>query len=78
MANHSGKPIAQHVLDEIAQSPIRGALRPEDIAVLNEVYGGVSINDGVHRVVANRNARGYETNDAMLQQLRILVSRIRN
>jgi hypothetical protein len=78
VANHSGRPIAQRVLDEIMQSPIRGALRQEDIEVLNEVHGGLSANEAMQRLLANLSARGYDTNEAMLQQLQTLVGRIRN
>jgi len=76
MADNGGKPIAQRVLDEIAQSPIRGALRPEDIEVLNQVYGGLSAEMALQGLLNNRSARGYDTNEAMLQQLRTLVGRI--
>ncbi len=76
MADNGGKPIAQRVLDEIVQSPIRGALRPDDIEVLNEVYGGLPAETALQSLLRNRSARGYDTNEAMLQELRTLVGRI--
>jgi hypothetical protein len=76
MAKEPGKPISEHVSDEIAQSPIRGALRGEDIDILNEVYGGLSIETAVQRFKANRVAQGFVTNEAMLHEFRNLAQRV--
>jgi len=76
MAGDKGKPISQHVLDEIAQSPIRGALREADFEVLNEVYGGLSVELAAQKLRANREAKGVVTNDAMLDEFRRLAQRI--
>ena len=77
MAKETGKPVSQHVSDQIAQSPIRGALRSEDIDILNEVYGGLPIEKAAQRFKANRDAQGFVTNDAMLHEFKRLAQGIK-